>query len=337
MCQYRLSTLLLAFVVVSSSLALFGAAGGIIVAAYLLAGAVYIRAAKSRLRALYYVLFFVPCAVCLLGFFVAVPILARKSPGRRTECMNNLKQIGLALAEYEAANGRLPPAAVFDKQGKAMHSWRTLILPYLERPDLYQAYNFREPWDGTNNSTLGAEPLLVFRCPSDTSIGNRPMTSYLAVTGTGTVWDDQHATPTPPRVMVVEVVDSKINWMEPGDITLEEACRGVGNGSGSGISSGHTQVVNVLRSDGQVWCLPDGLPPVTLRGLFAGDEKAWKACEGFTPIPPPQKSEWANYAALAVFILSYAALLFHTRRKRLLQAEPAPPCPPAAPGERGDA
>ena len=73
-------------------------------------------------------------------------------------CMNNLKQIGLALAEYEAANGRLPPAAVFDKQGKAMHSWRTLILPYLERPDLYQAYNFREPWDGTNNSTLGAEP-----------------------------------------------------------------------------------------------------------------------------------------------------------------------------------
>ena len=47
--------------------------------------------------------------------------------------MSNLKQIGLALLNYEQTNGRLPPAAVADKQGKAMHSWRTLILPYLER------------------------------------------------------------------------------------------------------------------------------------------------------------------------------------------------------------
>ena len=337
MYQFRLSTLLLAFVVIVSSLAVFGVGWGIIVAAYLLAGAVYIRAAESRLRALYHVLFFVPCAVCLLGFFVVVPMVARKSPARRTICINNLKLIGLALANYERGNGRLPPAIVSDKHGKALHSWRTLLLPYLDRPDLYQAYNFREPWDGPNNSKLGAEPLLVFRCPSDPSIGNRPMTSYLAVTGPGTVWDEGHATPAPPRVMVVEVADSKINWMEPGDITLEDACRGVGNGSGSGISSGHTQVVNVLRSDGQVWCIPDGLPPETLRGLFAGDANAWKACGGFAPIPPPQKSDWANYAALAVFILSYAALLLHTRKKRLLQAEPAPPFPPAAPGERGEA
>ena len=107
-------------------------------------------------------------------------------------CISNLKQIGLALLNYEQTYGRLPPAAVADKQGNAMHSWRTLILPYLERSDSYRAYSVREPWNGPNNSKLAGLKLSFFDVRRIGRSNDRPTTSYVAVTGPGTVWDDLH-------------------------------------------------------------------------------------------------------------------------------------------------
>ena len=127
--------------------------------------------------------------------------------------------------------------------------------------------------------------------------------------------------------------------MEPRDLTLEEACRSVGVGSGPGISSHHMISggfffqdefgANVMLSDTSVEFLPAGLPPETLRGLFTGDEKAWKAFEGF-PSVHLRRINWTNSAALAVLILSYAVLLFRRRDKLPPQAEPAIPGPPTA-------
>ena len=70
-----------------------------------------------------------------------------------------------------------------------------------------------------------------------------------------------HATGRPPRVMVVEVANSNINWMEPRDLTLEEACRGVGDGSGLGISSHHMIPGRFFFQDevaGAYACFPTG-------------------------------------------------------------------------------
>ena len=58
-----------------------------------------------------------------------------------------------ALQAYHQANGCFPPAYIADKNGKPMHSWRVLILPYLDYDDLYKAYDFSEPWDGPKNKT----------------------------------------------------------------------------------------------------------------------------------------------------------------------------------------
>ena len=61
--------------------------------------------------------------------------LARNGAGpaaRRAQCTNNLKQIALALHNYEQAYKALPPAYTVDAEGRPLHSWRTLILPYLE-------------------------------------------------------------------------------------------------------------------------------------------------------------------------------------------------------------
>ncbi len=58
---------------------------------------------------------------------------------------NGLHLIALALRMYRQDKGCFPPAFVADSSGKPLHSWRTLILPYLDMSALYQAYDFAEP------------------------------------------------------------------------------------------------------------------------------------------------------------------------------------------------
>src|SRR4051794_16138712 len=50
-----------------------------------------------------------------------------RGAARRSQCVNNLKQIALALHSYEQAHKALPPAYTVDAQGRRLHSWRTLI------------------------------------------------------------------------------------------------------------------------------------------------------------------------------------------------------------------
>jgi hypothetical protein len=166
------------------------------------------------------------------------------------------------------------------------------------------------------------------------------MASYVAVTGPGTAWDDHRLKSDPPRAIVIEVVNSGIQWAEPRDMTLDEACRGPGDGSHPGISSRHMvsgqfffqdeAAVNVLFSDGSVQSIPADLPPEAIHGLLTGNQKAWKACEEDFQHVGHRRIHWANCAALAVLILSYAWMLFRPRDKRPATAPPASPAPSAA-------
>ncbi len=54
-----------------------------------------------------------------------------REPARQVQCKNNLRNIALALRNYETEYHALPPAFTVDAEGKPLHSWRTLILPYL--------------------------------------------------------------------------------------------------------------------------------------------------------------------------------------------------------------
>src|SRR5260370_4929892 len=70
------------------------------------------------------------------------------------QCANNLKQIGLALHNYNDAYARLPAVANFDKQGKPLLSWRVHLLPFIEQEDLYKEFHLDEPWDSEHNKQL---------------------------------------------------------------------------------------------------------------------------------------------------------------------------------------
>jgi hypothetical protein len=345
--QYRLSTLLLAFVVVAASLGLCGA-WGIVVAAVLLAVAAY--ATKASYMAGRFVRAFSilgPLLLLCLVFFVGS--MAAPSVGRHYTCANQMHNIGLALLTYERWHGNLPPPVTADKQGKPMHSWRVLILPQLERPDLYKAYSLAEPWDGPNNGKLAAMSVHFYACPSSPSTCSSPWTNYVAVTGPGTAWNLSPAEKTSMAarkgrtVMVAEIADANIRWTEPRDMTLDEAC-GVGRTKSSlAISSNHsTTGACVVFSDGSVAFIPTDVSPEVIRKLLTGDETTWEAYDKQSQTryklarareDDEYRIGWATFATL---VLSYVVLLcWPTGTTPAAESQPPespgePPPPPAA-------
>jgi len=82
----------------------------------------------------------------MLGLLIALLLPATRSVGpvaRRAQCSNSLRQIALALITYEHVHNELPPAYTVDAKGRPLHSWRTLILPYLEYESLYKTIGMR--------------------------------------------------------------------------------------------------------------------------------------------------------------------------------------------------
>ncbi len=78
---------------------------------------------------------------------------------------NNLKQIALAMHNYHDVNGTLPPAAIVNKKGKPLLSWRVAVLPYLEQENLYKKFKLDEPWDSENNLPLSKVAIKVYTDP----------------------------------------------------------------------------------------------------------------------------------------------------------------------------
>jgi prepilin-type processing-associated H-X9-DG protein len=126
--------------------------------------------------------------IAIIAFLIALLLPATRysrPAAYRSWCSNNLKGIALALAKYETDHGVLPPAYTVDAQGRPLHSWRTLILPYLEQEPLYASINLSQPWDDPSNGTALAARPSVYMCPTafadDRGPGN--LTTYVACVG----------------------------------------------------------------------------------------------------------------------------------------------------------
>jgi prepilin-type processing-associated H-X9-DG protein len=101
------------------------------------------------------------------------------------EAQNRLKQIGFALHMFHDAHGSFPPAVVFGPDGKAWHSWRALLLPYLEETALAEQYSLEEPWNGPNNRKLLKKTPAVYRDPIHGDDAPE-VTHFGAIVGKGT-------------------------------------------------------------------------------------------------------------------------------------------------------
>ncbi len=141
---------------------------------------------------------------------------------------------GCALNNYYSTHHSLPPASGRDGGGGPMHSWRVLLLPYFECLGLYRRYRFDEPWDGPNNRLLLREMPTVFRSPASRN-RRGVIANYVAVVGPGTAWSagslGGSAVSRRDKILLIEFLDSDINWSEPRDLTVDEALRVIHGGT----------------------------------------------------------------------------------------------------------
>ncbi len=177
----------------------------------------------TRRRFPFFALFLVIGAFMLIVFLM-LP-MARRAPeaASRTRCKNNLKQIGVALHNYTELYGSLPPAFTVDVNGRPLHSWRTLILPFIEQKPLYDAIDLSQPWNHPAIAKAYNTELNAFRCPS----AELPpgFTIYLAVSADGGCFEagasrefTDVADGTSNTLMVVEVPNNhSVHWMAPVD------------------------------------------------------------------------------------------------------------------------
>ena len=91
---------------------------------------------------------------------------AEKMARNKVQSRLNLRKLAWACITHADSNkGLLPPPALINKEGKAVLSWRVLILPYLGERELYEQFKLSEPWDGPNNKKLLSKMPKVFAPP----------------------------------------------------------------------------------------------------------------------------------------------------------------------------
>ncbi len=112
--------------------------------------------------------------IAIIGVLIGLllpAVQAAREAARRAQCINNLKQVGLALHNYESALSCLPSACV----GNNYNGWSSLalMLPFVEQSALGNALNFANTgqacWEGNPpNTTAMRATISIFTCPSDT-------------------------------------------------------------------------------------------------------------------------------------------------------------------------
>lgn len=119
----------------------------------------------------------------IIGILIALlmPAFFQARSGRRSPCKSNLKMIGLALHNYADVYGGFPPAYTTDENGEPLHSWRTLLLTFVDQAPLYNTIDISKPWDDPVNAAAMATSLQVYRC-HDADVGDN-MTTYAALVG----------------------------------------------------------------------------------------------------------------------------------------------------------
>jgi hypothetical protein len=81
--------------------------------------------------------------------------------------LDNLRQVGFALAAHENEQSYPPKAASYSADGKPLLSWRVQLLPYMEQQSLYSQFRLDEPWDSPHNSSLVRLMPAPFATPGD--------------------------------------------------------------------------------------------------------------------------------------------------------------------------
>jgi hypothetical protein len=186
---------------------------------------------------------------------------------------NNLKQIILALHSLNDVNGMMPAAAICDKNGKRLLSWRVAVLPYIGQDALFHQFKLDEPWDGPNNSKLIPLMPKTYALPNDPAAATGS-TYYRVFVGNGAAFDWCKGVPLsdfkdgPSNTILVVEATTAVPWTKPDELDFDP------KGPAPQIG-GHYQAGAVVgMADGSVHLISPTVSPQTLKAAItrnAGD------------------------------------------------------------------
>ncbi len=243
---------------------------------------------------------------CACALFVMVSVIFRYAvnSARETQWRSTQEHIGRSINHYRSHNGVLPPASVLDDNRRPMHSWRVLILPYIEQNLFSSCYHFDEPWNGPNNQLLlqsyteggfgdkDTPDVTVVRSayqhPEHSSYENDFHTNLVMVINPNlplvqTIGNDDvvrgkkgwhyrlHAGSDP---MVVGITGPDFHWMEPRDMSPEELLSLGGDDNIQTKSLAHIISSFIVNNDGTVRILSSEETVTQLRTMLQDSSEA---------------------------------------------------------------
>ena len=188
--------------------------------------------------------------------------LTARAASRQISSANNMRQIALAMLNYESAHGHLPTPVLISESGKK-YSWRVALLPYLEQQKLYDQYRFDEEWNSEHNSKITKTIPSTYLSP----MSSEPWCSYFLVTGPETPFGGKAALlrdisdGMSNTIFVVES-NMKIHWAEPRDIPYQP--KGMIKKMGGISKTGF----HVTLGDGSVRFLPNSFDSDAFQALL---------------------------------------------------------------------
>ena len=216
--------------------------------------------------------------LALLGLSLPQLITSRRSFSRRAHCKNDMRQFVLAMHSYDSSFGQFPEA-VKTVNGNP-HSWRTTLLPYLERGSLFDLYDESLPWDADKNMLLtdNWDVATTFR----TEDHHDGKTAFKLVVGDGTFFQsngsrmlDSITDGTANTILLIEDRANPVYWSQPKDIDIEEAIAKLsGLTAKDAVYSYDTTFTtthygpNFVCADGSVHSIGFGATPESLRRAF---------------------------------------------------------------------
>ena len=146
---------------------------------------------------------------------------------RRAQSSENLRVLVTALRQYAAVHGTLPPAIVRSKEGKALYSWRVLLLPYLDKgEELFRQFDLNEAWDGPNNKKLLARMPRVYALPQARK--EVYTTHYQLLVGKHTAFEEglellaADLEQVANRTILLAEAGQAVPWTRPDDVNVDQ-------------------------------------------------------------------------------------------------------------------
>ena len=219
--------------------------------------------------------------VCVLvALLIEEPV---DSSGAGQNCRRNLRELGLAMHNYQDEHGAFPSF----RRGDEPVSWRVSLLPSLDQLPLFDSYDQSLPWNRPPNDKAALQRVKEFVCSANYAEKHNQgwwFTSYSLPTGSHTVGDNSAGTPInritdglSTTLLVVEACGSQIIWTEPRDVDITAQPTGINlKGSKPGHSSGwlssyHRGGTYVTLADGSVRFLSAKTDPSILKKLATID------------------------------------------------------------------